>query len=72
MKEDKKLLNENLEMVSGGTGEDAEGGIFGPTDYHPEYGHVCRNCHYEWSSSIKDERMCSKCHSHEIDTFQIK
>ncbi len=68
MEEEKRLLEEDLEMVSGGTGEDAEERIF--VDY-PEYGHFCRNCHNQWSSRMKDER-CLKCRSDKVDSYRIK
>ncbi len=71
MEEEKRLLEEDLEMVSGGTGEDAEAGMFDPIDYHPEYGHFCRKCHNQWSSRMKDER-CFKCGSDKVDSYQIK
>ncbi len=60
-KEKNVLSDENLEMVSGGNGENGE--VEGLT--HMNF-HYCYDCGYKWANSSSTALMCPKCYSRHI------
>ncbi len=63
MEEKNKLSDEQLGKVSGGTGDDVEGGAFEPS--HTNYRHMCKDCGFNWTTGMPSHK-CIRCGSNNV------